>query len=106
MITINGNEYGLFLSVEARIEIDNLMIANPAMSEAEGFVIEAVAMNKAFNKANGIKGNDLKKEYILAQPNAVIDMLKEEITKQIEIDSKISVETKEPKGKNAKSASQ
>lgn len=105
MININGKEYGLFLSVGARIAIDNALIENPAMGATEGWVVYAVEMNKAYNQAHGIKGNGLKREDILALPSYVADQLNEAITKQIEVDSTVSVETKEAKGKNAKSAS-
>ena len=105
MIKINGKEYGLFYSVEAHIEIDDFIIANPAASLTEGVVVRAIAMNRAYNKANGIKDEVLKREDILTQPNGVFALLKAAVEEQEKKDSATSVQTEEKKTKNAKSAS-
>lgn len=105
MVNINGKEYGLFYSIEAHIEIDNFIIANPAASMTEGVIVRAIAMNEAYNKVHK-GGNVLKKEDLLALPNSIFTLLATAVEEQEKADSVISVETEKPKGKNAKSAGQ
>ena len=103
---IDGKEYGLLYSIGARCDYDDFVMANQEKmySYTHGLIMRAVFMSRAYAAANG--GDALTYEQIRALPNRELDILMDEMNKQIEIDSKVTVEAEESKPKKAKSPEQ
>lgn len=94
---INGTEYGFFWSVGAHLEYDAWVLANQGETYSEAVVQQACIMSKAYNEANGIKGDGLKKSDLLMLPARVLDQLIDAVNAQIAADTQTTVETKQGK---------
>ncbi|MBQ8985878.1 MAG: hypothetical protein IJ100_01330 [Lachnospiraceae bacterium] len=96
-MTINGVDYKFFWSVGAHLEYDAWLLANQNATFSEATVQQACIMSKAYNEANGIKGDGLKKSDLLKLPARVLDELLAAVNAQIKADTEITVETKQGK---------
>ena len=103
MLTLNGKEYGLFWSVGARCKWDNWVVQNMKASMTEGYIMKALAMVDAYNKANGTT-NKLTKEDIYNLPNREFEALIAAVDEQEKADSVVTVEAEDEKPKKDKSA--
>lgn len=98
---INGKEYGFFYDVAAKCDYEDLVVNNPDMGLSRANVKLACIMNREYNLANGIKAPAIKEEEIMRLPARAYQELEEVIRAQVAIDSEVTVETTEGKGKAA-----
>ena len=96
MVSINGKEYGFMYTVAAYLDYQDYIVANPDTSWAHGQLQLACLMNREYNRANGIKNNDLKLTDLrsLTVGAANIDGILKEVEIQIKVDSEVTVEAK------------
>lgn len=100
---INGKEYGLAYTIGARCDYDDFVFAHKdeMLSYTHGLIMRAVFMSKAYVATNG--GEALTYEMLRALPNSEFDKLIDEMNRQIEEDSKVTVEAEAAKPKKEKS---
>ena len=101
---IGDREVRFFYSIDAYCRYNDWVVAHQNASVSRAMIEQAIIMNHAYNRANGIdESEDLTYEEIKDLPFAVFSQLTKEAEDQKKADSEISVETKDTKGKNAKS---
>lgn len=100
-MTINGCEYGFYYSVGAHIDYEDFIIKHPEVGQIRANVELACIMNREYNKANGIKGKELRPEDLRKLPNAVLTELMDQVNAQMKLDNEVSVETKPAKKESA-----
>lgn len=98
---INGKEYGFFYDVAAKCDYEDILVKNPDMGMSRANVKLACIMNREYNRANGIKDPILKEDEVMHLPARVYQELEDVIRAQIAIDTEVTVETTEGKGKAA-----
>lgn len=108
---INDREVGLFYSIGAHCAYSEYLIKHPEESVSSAIIQKALLMNKAWLEAKKRAGEtdlpkQLTRDELYALPMQVLTELMELVEKQEKADTGVSVETEEPKGKNAKSAVQ
>jgi len=108
---INNREVGLFYSVGAHCAYSEYLIKHPEDSVSSAVIQKALLMNKAWLEARKRAGDTdlpkpLTRDEIYQLPMVVLNELADEVAAQEKRDSEVTVETAEPKGKNAKSAAQ
>ena len=101
-LKLNGKEYGLYWSVGARCMWEGWVVTNQKAPVVEGYVMKALAMIDAYNKANKVSGK-ITKEEIYSLPNREFDALMKAVDAQEEEDSKVTVEAEAEKPKKARS---
>lgn len=94
---INGCEYGFYYSVGAHIDYEDFIIRNPEVGQIRANVELACIMNREYNLANGIKGQELKPGDLRKLPNAVLTELLDAVQAQMKMDSEVTVEAKPSK---------
>lgn len=100
---IGDREVKFFYSVDAYCRYNDWVIAHQNASVSRAMIEQAIIMNQAYNRANGIDASeDLTYDEIKDLPFSVFSQLTKEADNQKKADSEISVETKEPKRKNVK----
>lgn len=100
---LNGREVHFFYSIDAYCSYNDWVIAHQNAAVSRGVIERAIIMNKAYNRVHGIdESEDLTYDELKALPFAVYNELVKEVDEQIKKDSTITIETKEPKRKNAR----
>lgn len=97
---INGKEYGFTYTIGARCDYDDWVIQNQenAFSFTHGIMMRAVFMNAAYVRKNG--GEKLTYEMLRDLSNSEFENLLDELNKQIEQDSKTTIEAESKKAKS------
>jgi macrodomain Ter protein organizer (MatP/YcbG family) len=100
---INDREVKFFYSIDAYCRYNDWVVAHQNASVSRAMIEQAILMNQAYNRAHGIdETQDLTYAEIKDLPFSVFNQLTKEADDQKKADSEVTVETKEPKRKNAK----